>query len=120
MAFIGDQGTKDTSGAVLDMLLQEGVEAIVHMGDFDYIDNPTRWDEFLDEHLPPNFPYFAAIGCVSFLANRYKVTNFCPFPFKAIMTVSVGVEKRAIKQRFIIGLNELDSLITALVKSGLI
>jgi len=51
------------------MLVAEKVEAILHAGDFDYIDSPQIWDDFVNQYLPADFPYFAILGLVpSFLS----------------------------------------------------
>ncbi|EPZ36111.1 hypothetical protein O9G_005248 [Rozella allomycis CSF55] len=44
------------------MLKKKNVEAIVHQGDFDYMDNPVLFDTKISQILGPNFPYFASIG----------------------------------------------------------
>ncbi len=62
IAFIGDQGLRDRSKAVLNLIKSEGADAVVHSGDFDYQDNPAAWDVQISDILGPDFPYFAAIG----------------------------------------------------------
>ena len=47
---------------VLNLIKTEGAQALVHLGDFDYIDNPSAWDEQINNILGENFPYFAVIG----------------------------------------------------------
>jgi predicted phosphodiesterase len=47
---------------VLNLIKTEGAQALVHMGDFDYIDNPSAWEEQINNILGENFPYFAVIG----------------------------------------------------------
>ena len=35
---------------------------MIHLGDFDYDDDPEAWDSLISEVLGEDFPYFAAIG----------------------------------------------------------
>ncbi len=62
IAFIGDQALGADSEAVLQLILDEGADAVVHSGDFDYQDDPAAWDAQIDSVLGPNFPYFASVG----------------------------------------------------------
>jgi hypothetical protein len=62
VAFIGDQGLGLNSLAVLQLIKQEGAEALIHLGDFDYVDNPTAWESQTDTILGADFPQFAIIG----------------------------------------------------------
>ena len=62
VAFIGDQGLGRGSGAVLEMIREEGADMVLHSGDFDYDDDPDRWDQQINETLGDDFPYFASIG----------------------------------------------------------
>lgn len=62
IAFIGDQGLTPGAGAVLDLIVAEGAEAISFQGDFDYQDDPDAWESQFDEHLPPAMPVLASIG----------------------------------------------------------
>jgi calcineurin-like phosphoesterase family protein len=62
IAFIGDQGLGPNAQAVLTMIRDEGADAIVHSGDFDYADNPQAWDAQIDAIFGANFPYFGSIG----------------------------------------------------------
>jgi len=62
VAFIGDQGLGADAVAVLELILAEGADAVVHGGDFDYSDDPDAWDAQIDGVLGPDFPYFACIG----------------------------------------------------------
>jgi len=62
IAFIGDQGLGVDSEAVLELILDEGADAVVHSGDFDYQDDPAAWDAQIDSVLGPDFPYFASVG----------------------------------------------------------
>ncbi len=62
IAFIGDQGLGLNAEAVLNLIKNEGAHAVLHQGDFDYVDNPAGWDGQINGILGPNFPYFASIG----------------------------------------------------------
>ena len=67
IALIGDQGWEPSGQyqgprAVLRLIQQEGVDAVLHQGDFDYEHDPQRWMAMIDEELGPNFPYFASVG----------------------------------------------------------
>lgn len=62
IAFIGDQGLGETSDKVLNLIKTEGAQAVMHLGDFDYVDNPAAWEEQINRVLGANFPYFAVVG----------------------------------------------------------
>jgi len=47
---------------VLNMVKDEGVQAVVHSGDFDYENSPAVWMDQLESILGDDFPYFASIG----------------------------------------------------------
>lgn len=50
------------------MIKDENVDMVMHQGDFDYEDNPEKWNQQINEILGPNFPYFASIGNHDFAA----------------------------------------------------
>ena len=62
IAFIGDQGDSDDSDAVLNLIAKEGADAVVHNGDFDYVDDPDAWERRINRILGEDYPYFAIIG----------------------------------------------------------
>jgi hypothetical protein len=62
IAFIGDQGLGTNAEAVLRLIKNEGADAVLHQGDFDYHDNPAGWDGQINGILGPDFPYFASVG----------------------------------------------------------
>jgi hypothetical protein len=62
IAFIGDQGLGPEAEAVLNLILEEGADAVIHSGDFDYNDNPAAWEAQINSVLGESFPYFASIG----------------------------------------------------------
>jgi hypothetical protein len=62
VAFIGDQALGSNSRAVLQLIKDEGADMVLHSGDFDYEDNPDKWDQQINDVLGSNFPYFGLIG----------------------------------------------------------
>jgi hypothetical protein len=62
IAFIGDQGLGADAEAVLQLILAEGADAVVHSGDFDYEDDPAAWEAQINDILGADFPYFASAG----------------------------------------------------------
>ena len=62
IAFIGDQGLGANAQAVLNVIAIEGADAVIHSGDFEYLNNPLAWDDQINATLGPNFPYFASAG----------------------------------------------------------
>src|SRR5688572_4982351 len=62
IAFIGDQGLGAGAEAVLHLIRNEGADAVIHGGDFDYADNPAAWEAQIDAVLGADFPYFGSIG----------------------------------------------------------
>jgi hypothetical protein len=62
VGFFGDQGLGNNSVAVLTLCRDEGVQMIIHGGDFDYRNDPTGWEDQITSVLGPNFPYFVSIG----------------------------------------------------------
>jgi hypothetical protein len=47
---------------VLRMIREWGADFIVHAGDFDYDDDPTKWEGVISQVFPSDYPYFATIG----------------------------------------------------------
>jgi len=62
IAFIGDQGLGANAVAVLNLIKNEGAQAVVHSGDLDYVDDPAAFDAQINSVLGANFPYFVSIG----------------------------------------------------------
>ncbi|MDH3672813.1 MAG: metallophosphoesterase [Gammaproteobacteria bacterium] len=62
VAFIGDQGSSSDGLAVLALIQSEGADMVLHQGDLDYENNPTAWDQRINDVLGSDFPYFASIG----------------------------------------------------------
>jgi cysteine-rich repeat protein len=62
IAFIGDQDLGAEAEDVLNLILEEGADAVIHSGDFDYHDDPEAWDDQINRTLGANFPYFGSVG----------------------------------------------------------
>src|SRR5688572_17751661 len=62
VAFIGDSDYGTNFRAVLNLIKAEGADMVVHLGDFDYHDDPDGFFAVVDSILGPNFPYFIIIG----------------------------------------------------------
>jgi hypothetical protein len=62
VAFIGDQGLGAGAESVLQLIVDEGADAVLHLGDLDYDDDPAAWEAQIDAILGPNFPYFTSVG----------------------------------------------------------
>jgi hypothetical protein len=67
VAFIGDQGINDDAEAVLNLIISEGADLVLHQGDlwYDPETDPQMvidWEAQLDSTLGPDFPYFVSAG----------------------------------------------------------
>ena len=67
VAFIGDQGINLDAKSVLNLILTEGADMVMHQGDFGYgsESDPARaiaWDAQITAILGDDFPYFGSIG----------------------------------------------------------
>jgi uncharacterized protein (TIGR03437 family) len=62
VAFFGDQGLGSDSVAVLNLVKNEGAQALVLLGDYDYINSPSAWENQLNGVLGPNYPVLGVIG----------------------------------------------------------
>jgi hypothetical protein len=62
IAFIGDVGHGPNQQAVLQLIKSEGAQAVLHQGDFDYINDPAEFWGSVDAVLGANFPYFVSVG----------------------------------------------------------
>src|SRR5436190_15654003 len=62
VAIIGDQGNGSNAQAVLRLIREEKADMVLHVGDFDYRDDPARWDADIMAILGANFPYFGLVG----------------------------------------------------------
>lgn len=62
VALVGDQGTGSDTKAVYQLILDEGADFLIVLGDFDYDDDPDLWAAEMEEVLGPDYPVFAAAG----------------------------------------------------------
>lgn len=62
VAFIGDTGFDEDYLDVLELIQAEGADFIVHLGDFDYDDNPNGFFRVTDEVLGEGYPMFGIVG----------------------------------------------------------
>lgn len=62
VAFIGDAGFDEDMRDVLALIRDEGADMVVHLGDFDYDDDPKGYFAVVDEILGSDFPYFGIPG----------------------------------------------------------
>jgi hypothetical protein len=65
VAFIGDTGDGDNFGAVLDLIVAEGTDAVVILGDFDYDAanlDAGHYMSVVDTHLGSELPVFLVNG----------------------------------------------------------
>jgi len=62
VAFIGDSGNGSDFKAVLDLVLAEKVDGVIHNGDFDYGLDPDAFFATIDGKVGASFPYFASVG----------------------------------------------------------
>ncbi|MEP1782918.1 IPT/TIG domain-containing protein [Reichenbachiella sp.] len=62
IAFIGDTNIGSGADAVLNLIRNEGAQAVVHAGDLDYGDNPQSFEDNINGILGENFPYFYSAG----------------------------------------------------------
>lgn len=62
VAFFGDGGIKDRSRTVLKLIKDEKADILVHLGDFDYKNDPEAWDAMITKILGKDFPVLAALG----------------------------------------------------------
>lgn len=59
VAFFGDQGNTQKSRDVLDMIEAEETDLIIHLGDFDYRDDPAAWKKLMGR---AKVPWVAVVG----------------------------------------------------------
>ncbi|KAI9168430.1 hypothetical protein H9P43_007802 [Blastocladiella emersonii ATCC 22665] len=62
IAFLGDSGLHPDSVRVLTMIRDWRAHAAVHLGDFDYADDPAAFDAQIESVLSDSIPYLLAIG----------------------------------------------------------
>lgn len=62
LAFFGDSGVNSNSNKVLQMLKNENVDSIIHLGDLDYEYNPKLMEQSINKVFSESFPYIYVIG----------------------------------------------------------
>jgi len=67
ICFVGDTGAGLAAQAAWarkthQLCKDADAEAIVHMGDLDYLSDPNAWETFINAEMGPDFPYFYVIG----------------------------------------------------------
>ncbi|MEP1094087.1 MAG: IPT/TIG domain-containing protein [Cyclobacteriaceae bacterium] len=62
IAFIGDSDIHSEADAVLNLIKNEGADAVVHAGDLNYDEIPSGFESHINETLGENFPYFYCVG----------------------------------------------------------
>jgi Calcineurin-like phosphoesterase len=62
VAFLGDQGNDVNADRVLELIKSEGAQAVVHNGDFDYVEKPRDFEARINRILGQNYPYFSVVG----------------------------------------------------------
>src|SRR5262245_48468918 len=62
VAFTGDQSLGSDPEEVLQLVKDEGAEALFIQGDLDYSDDPAAWEAMLNKVLGPNFPIITLVG----------------------------------------------------------
>ena len=62
IALFGDSGIAANATALLELIRDEGADLVIHLGDFDYDDDPVAFEAWIDATLGPDFPYFATVG----------------------------------------------------------
>jgi len=62
IAYVGDSGGTEESLSVYALIADENAEAMIHVGDFDYCDDPTMFNEQLNAVLGPDFPIIPIFG----------------------------------------------------------
>lgn len=62
VAFMGDQGITSNAKAVLNLVKRQNAALIVHLGDFDYENDPAAWESQTNSVLGGSWPQLAVIG----------------------------------------------------------
>lgn len=61
VAFFGDQSLSQDAKDLLTVIRNSNVDMVLHMGDFDYDDNPPAWESLMKDGLG-DIPWFAVVG----------------------------------------------------------
>eukprot|EP01127_Copromyxa_protea_P023379 TRINITY_DN8728_c0_g1_i1.p1 TRINITY_DN8728_c0_g1~~TRINITY_DN8728_c0_g1_i1.p1 ORF type:complete len:438 (+),score=47.67 TRINITY_DN8728_c0_g1_i1:74-1315(+) len=62
VAYLGDTGVSEDTLAVYQLIKDEEAEMMVHVGDFDYCDDPTLFHRQLDAMFGEKYPILAVVG----------------------------------------------------------
>ena len=62
VAFVGDSGAGSDFRRVLQLIRDEGTDAVIHQGDLGYSSSASTWDQVVTDVLGADFPYFASKG----------------------------------------------------------
>lgn len=62
IAFFGDSNIGSDAKAVLNLVKNEGADAVVHPGDLNYAEVPADFESHINEILGTDFPYFFCVG----------------------------------------------------------
>lgn len=62
IAFIADSTIGSNADAVLNLILSENAEMVIHAGDLDYVDNPPAFEDNVNGILGADYPYFYSAG----------------------------------------------------------
>lgn len=62
VAFVGDSGLNDNTTKVLNLIKTESSNLLVHLGDYDYEDDPSDWNEEVNKTLGETFNIIPVIG----------------------------------------------------------
>ncbi len=61
VAFFGDQSLSKDAKDLLGVIRAADVDMVIHMGDFDYNNNPAAWEKLMQDGLG-EIPWFAVVG----------------------------------------------------------
>jgi len=62
IAYVGDSGASIRAIGVWQMIAAENPDVLVHLGDYDYCDDPTLWGKHLKFFFGTDFPIIPVIG----------------------------------------------------------
>lgn len=117
IAFIGDTGMGANFKKVLDLINAEEADAVVHLGDFDYTDNPQGFVSVIDEKLGETYPYLVVAGnhdrsmwepncnsgkgCYSEIFAQRYITSGIPVTLEMLLSDKYHVDFQGIQFLFI-------------------
>lgn len=62
VAIVGDTNISTGAKSVLSLVKNEGAELLIHVGDFDYTNSATNWENQTNSILGATFPQIAVLG----------------------------------------------------------